>query len=353
MGGDQYFGASVFFEQFASAGQGTFTTMGGSTSGEKGAFIDFDSSATADHATFVIGGALGAGLTATSLTFFNTSTAAAAKITANGGVDGSDGGAIIFTNSSLGGTASITLSGNGELDLSTHAAPGVTIGSLAGMGSVLLGANTLTIGSNNQSTTFSGVVQGTGGLTKTGTGTLTLTGSNTYTGNTTVSAGVLGISNKHGSGTGTGSVNVQAGTLAGKGIISGAVTIGTGSGSGAFLVPSSGAKKPATLTVQSLLTFNSDSTYTWTLSTKHAVADEVVSDGVTIQSGARFNLSAVGNKTLQRGQVFTVISNTSSSPFTGAFANLGEGAIITAGRNKLQASYVGGDGNDLTLTVVR
>ena len=65
MGGDQYFGASVFFEQFASAGQGTFTTMGGSTSGEKGAFIDFDSSATADHATFVIGGALAAGLTAT------------------------------------------------------------------------------------------------------------------------------------------------------------------------------------------------------------------------------------------------------------------------------------------------
>ncbi|HEY1769230.1 MAG TPA: hypothetical protein VGG02_03125 [Chthoniobacterales bacterium] len=38
---------------------------------------------------------------------------------------------------------------------------------------------------------------------------------------------------------------------------------------------------------------------------------------------------------------------------SGAFANLADGAIIKIGRNKLQASYAGGDGNDLTLTVVR
>ncbi len=35
----------------------------------------------------------------------------------------------------------------------------------------------------------------------------------------------------------------------------------------------------------------------------------------------------------------------------GDFANLGEGAIIAVGRNQLQASYLGGDGNDLALTV--
>ena len=196
-----------------------------------------------------------------------------------------------FQKTSTGGTRIITLSGNAILDISTHNAPGVTIGSLSGKGSVLLGANILTIGSNNQSITFSGVIQGTGGLTKTGTGTLTLTGSNTYTGNTTVTAGVLGISNKRGSGAGTGGVNVQAGTLAGKGIITGATTIGTGSGAGAFLAPSNGAKKPATLTIQSLLTFNSDSIYTWTLSTRNAAADQVVANGVAIQSGAQFDLN--------------------------------------------------------------
>jgi autotransporter-associated beta strand protein len=283
----------------------------------------------------------------------DSATAANASITANGGVDGSNGGAVVFSDKSKGGKASITLNGTALLDITMHNAPGVTIGSLAGSGSVGLGANTLTIGSNNQSTTFSGVIQDSGSLTKTGGGTLTLTCANTYTGLTTVNTGVLKVANRTGSATGIGAVNVNAGTLAGKGIVTGATTIGTGTGTGAFLAPSIDTKKPATLTIQSLLTFDSDSTYTWTLSAKHAAADQVVANGVTIQSGAQFDLSAIGNKTLQRGQVFTVISNTSASPISGAFANLDEAAIITAGRNKLQATYAGGDGNDLTLTVVR
>ncbi len=76
----------------------------------------------------------------------------------------------------------------------------VTIGSLSGGGlsggNVSLGSNTLTVGGNNTSTTYAGVMSGTGGgLTKTGTGTLTLTSNSTYTGATLVSGGILELGN--------------------------------------------------------------------------------------------------------------------------------------------------------------
>ena len=53
------------------------------------------------------------------------------------------------------------------------------------------GTITVNVGNNDSSTTYSGVMSGTGGVTKVGTGTLTLTNANTYTGTTRVSAGTL------------------------------------------------------------------------------------------------------------------------------------------------------------------
>jgi fibronectin-binding autotransporter adhesin len=85
----------------------------------------------------------------------------------------------------------------------------LTAGSLAGAGNIgsASGTPTLTVGSNNSNTTYSGIYSGPGALlTKAGTGTLTLTGTNTYTGITTVSAGTLSI----GAGGTTGNLNPQA-----------------------------------------------------------------------------------------------------------------------------------------------
>jgi hypothetical protein len=55
---------------------------------------------------------------------------------------------------------------------------------------------------------------------------------------------------------------------------------------------------------------------------------------------------------MKRGLVLSLISNTSANPITGTFNNLPDGAIVTVNGNNLQANYEGGDGNDLTLTVV-
>ena len=78
----------------------------------------------------------------------------------------------------------------------------------------------------------------------------------------------------------------------------------------------------------------------------------MIAEGV-ILSGAHFTGIAVGNATLARGAIFTVIDNTSGTPISGSFTNLPDGGTIAVGANTLQASYEGGDGNDLTLTVVQ
>ena len=103
-----------------------------------------------------------------------------------------------FRDNSTAGNAQLINNGAGAVfDFSASAGPNddnkLSAGSIAGNGTFNLGANELTVGGNNLSTTVSGVISGSGSLVKTGTGTLTLTGANTYTGATTVSAGVVDI----------------------------------------------------------------------------------------------------------------------------------------------------------------
>jgi len=272
----------------------------------------------------------------------------------NGGSNGGTGGQLWMSGPSANGAQPrVEIFGNGTfLAYST-----ITIGSLEGDGQVYLRLFHLTIGANDLSTAFSGTIQdgdmAGGSLTKIGSGTLTLAGANLYTGGTTVSEGTLTVTNQSGSATGTGAVTVSAGTLAGSGTISGAVTVGTGSGAGASLAPAFGSKKQVTLTLQSSLTLQVDATYTYTFKARgnETRTDLVIANGVTINS-AKIKLKGKTQGTLTPGLVLTLISNTSANPISGTFSNLADGAIVTVKGNNLQASYSGGDGNDLTLTVV-
>ena len=132
--------------------------------------------------------------------------------------------------SALGAGGALTVNSGGVLELRADLA----IGSLAGNGDIRLvgsfGAMTLSTGSNNSSTTFSGLLSGEGGgLTKTGSGTLTLEGANSYSGLTTVSAGTLQVNSASGSGTGSSAVSVASGaSLAGSGTLAGTVTVADG-----------------------------------------------------------------------------------------------------------------------------
>ncbi|MGB8339981.1 MAG: autotransporter-associated beta strand repeat-containing protein [Chthoniobacterales bacterium] len=338
----------------ASADHATFTCYGATEPGfftiDYGGAVLFYTEATAAESVFTMEGGTGTQTGGGQLSFTVNSTAANSTITIGAGSNGGLDAYLYFLDDSLGGQARIILSGT--LDMSGHNSPGVTTGSLEGSGHVFLGANNLTVGSNNLSTTFSGVIQDDGSLTKTGTGTLILSGANTYTGGTTIARGSLVVNNRSGSGTGSGAVQVNRGTLRGGGTISGAVTVGTGSGHGAVLSPGQSGPRPRTLNIQSALTLNSDATYNFGLNSNTGIATRVVTHGVIIISGAIFSFSEFGNGVLSTGAVFTVIDNRAGTPIAGTFSNLADGSIFTVGSNTFLVNYEGGDGNDLTLTVV-
>ena len=348
----------VIFGDSATAGNGFFTVNGGQRANTFGGSASFSGftftglTTTAGNATFINNGGNGANAFGGGTSFGTASTAAQARLVANGGEDGGGGGGISFSGDSEGGEAQVELFGNGSLNISSHLSPGVTIGSLEGDGVVKLGVNELAIGSNNLSTTFAGLIQDSGSARKIGTGTLMLTNANTYTGGTTISGGRLVVNNVDGSATGTGAVQVNAGILAGRGTITGPVTVGTGSGVGAALAPGRRGAKADTLTIQRALTFQFDSTYKFELKSSTATADKVVANGVTINNGAQFSPSDLESAVLPTGTVFTAVDNTAATPIAGTFANLADGSTFSAGSNVFQASYEGGDGNDLTLTVV-
>jgi autotransporter-associated beta strand protein len=252
-------GGTVSFNSLTNAGSANITNSFG--------FIFFNDDTSASNATIRNSGSVSfldsttagsANITTQAggflLSFADSSTAATATITTNLGSE------VQFTDSASGGTARFILN-NATFDMSGLTTGGMTAGSIEGSGTVFLGGNTLTVGGNNLSTTFSGAIQnggtfgGTGGsLVKTGTGTLILSGANSYTGATTINQGTLQLD-----GTITSAVTVNSGgTFSGNGTVDPAtVTIN----SGAVFAPGLPGQPGTFMTINGSLAFQSGAIY--------------------------------------------------------------------------------------------
>jgi uncharacterized protein with beta-barrel porin domain len=258
-GGTTTFGVSIVGTDTATAGNANITNHAGGTTefvaattagnatitNEAGGFVQFGDSgigsSTATAANSIINNS-------GNVSFNALTTAGDAAITTN------SGGNIFFFDSSTGGNAQFLTNAGGTFDISGLTAAGMTAGSIAGAGSYILGGKSLTVGSNNLSTTVSGIISGVGGsLTKVGSGTLTLTGINTYSGATNVNSGALEVD---GSTAPSFLTTVNAG-----GTLSGVGTVGTTAVAGGVLAPGNAASPFLPLTVQGNLSFTAASTY--------------------------------------------------------------------------------------------
>jgi autotransporter-associated beta strand protein len=200
------------------------------------------------------------------------------------------------------------------------------------------GASTVTVDTSGAVLSLGGDLSGQNGLTKQGAGELDLGGTNAYTGTTTISAGVL-----HVDGSVTGAVAVSSGaTLGGIG------TVGSITTTAATVQP--GDSGPGLLTDMGDLTLDSSSSYDVALNgtTAGSQYSQLQAGGTIDLAGATLNVTL--GFTAPGGSQFTIIKNTGSSPITGTFAGLAQGATLTVSGATFTISYTGGSGHDVVLT---
>lgn len=179
---------------------------------------------------------------------------------------------------------------------------------------------------STSNTTFSGIIGGTGGLSKSGAGSLILAAANTYSGPSTNLSGTLLISNSTGSATGSGSVYVASNsTLAGSGTIGGPVKI-------------LGAIAPGnplgTLTLTNGLDLTSG-VYVWTLAANSTSSPGVNFDQIVLSGGSL----AIGTNSV----LGISFSNSATAPATNvAFWQTGHSwTVISLGPNATNLATAG------------
>ena len=131
-----------------------------------------------------------------SLTKIGSGTLTLAAANTYGGTTRVAAGTLALSNTGAlaGSTLDMNVDDSGSVAFAGSGAT-YTLGGLQGSRDLPIGSSSLTVGANGQSTDYSGVLSGSGSLTKTGAGKLTLAAANTHSGTTRAAAGTLALAN--------------------------------------------------------------------------------------------------------------------------------------------------------------
>jgi len=242
-GSSTYSGVISGIGDFTKSGSGTVTLAGSNTySGAttiSGGVLQLDGSGQLADATAVTV-ASGSTFDLNGVSDTVGSIAGAGGITLGGGTltSGGNNSSTLFSGliSESGGfvkagAGNLTLSGANTYSGSTTVSAGtlqIGNGGTSGLVSGNINNNSAVVFDRSDSSTYTGVVSGTGTFEQAGSGTTVLTGTNTYTGDTTISAGTLQIGNGGTSGSVAGDITnndalrySRSDTLTQSGVISG------------------------------------------------------------------------------------------------------------------------------------
>ncbi len=206
-----------------------------------------------------------------------------------------------------------------------------TIGGLSGTANeqledpaIITNPVTLLVGNNNSSTSYSGSLNGSGGITKIGAGTLTLTGANLYTGTTAANGGTLKLDFS------------AAGAPAANILPSGsALALGGGS----LLVNSAASGGGSSQTVASLSVNPGASTIVNTSNSSVPAALVVTASSITRNTGGTVDFTPPSGAQSASNGIVTTASNTSG--ILGGWATVGgtDWATVSSGNVVAYSAY--------------
>jgi autotransporter-associated beta strand protein len=253
----------------------------------------------------------------------------------------------IPANTALASGASVTVKNGAQWTMNPTNRE--TLRELRGDGRVALGAGTTLTIDAEASHEFSGVLNGPGALDKRGPGQFLLSGqSPNYTGPATVFFGTLKVDGR----IPNSPVTVKAGAqLRGDGVVGNVTAIEQDSVVQVDATFAEHLDRQAGDLAGANLTFGPGGIAGFELFGPSPTGgnDLLIANGPVNLGLAR--LSTEFNYPPREGDVITLIRKTSAGAINGTFAGLPEGATRKRGDVTVRASYVGGDGNDFTLTV--